>query len=71
MRHGFFEKNGIKYYFVNGNPAKTGLNYVDGYYYFVYPDGSLIVNQKHYAWETNGLSVEMEYIYNENGQIIG
>ena len=71
MYNGFFERNGTKYYSVNGRPAPVGLNYVDGYYYFVKYDGSLIVNQSYYAWETNGLSVEMTYTFNENGQIVG
>ena len=71
MYNGFFERNGTKYYYVNGRPAPVGLNYVDGYYYFVKYDGSLIVNQSYYAWETNGLSVEMTYTFNENGQIVG
>ena len=71
MYNGFFERDGIKYYYINGRPAPVGLNYVDGYYYFVKYDGSLIVNQSYYVWETNGLSVEMTYTFNENGQIIG
>ncbi len=71
MVNGFFEKNGVRYYYENGKPAKVGLNYVDGYYYFVKYDGSLIVNQSYYTWETNGLSVQMTYIFNELGQVIG
>ncbi len=71
MVNGFFEKDGVRYYYVNGKPAPVGLNYVDGYYYFVKYDGSLICNQSYYAWETNGLSVEMTYVFDENGRIIG
>lgn len=71
MVNGFFERDGVKYYYVDGRPAPVGLNYVDGYYYFVKYDGSLICNQTYYAWETNGLSVEMNYIFDENGRIIG
>ncbi len=71
MVNGFFEKDGVKYYYVNGKPAPVGLNYVDGYYYFVKYDGSLICNQSYYAWETNGLSVEMTYVFDENGRVIG
>ena len=71
MVDGFFEKDGVKYYYVNGRPAPVGLNYVDGYYYFVKYDGSLICNQTYYAWETNGLSIEMNYVFDENGRIVG
>ncbi len=71
MINGFFMQDGIRYYYVNGKPAPVGLNYVDGYYYFVMYDGSLVVNKSYYAWETNGLSVEMTYTFNELGQVIG
>ena len=71
MLNGFFEKDGVKYYYVNGRPAPVGLNYVDGYYYFVNADGSLVCNKSYYAWETNGLSVEMTYTFDENGRVIG
>ncbi len=71
MRNGFFEKDGVKYYFVNGKPGKVGLNYIDGYYYFVKNDGSLIVNRTYYVWETNGLSVEMNYTFDELGRVVG
>ncbi len=71
MLNGFFEKDGVKYYFVNGRPAPVGLNYVDGYYYFVNYDGSLVCNKSYYAWETNGLSVEMTYTFDELGRVIG
>ena len=43
--------------------------YID--YYFVRKDGQLVVNQTYYAWETNGLSVEMNYTFDENGRIVG
>lgn len=71
MVDGFFERDGVKYYYVNGRPAPVGLNYVDGYYYFVKYDGSLVCNQTYYVWETNGLSIEMNYVFDENGRIIG
>ena len=71
MLNGFFEKDGVKYYYVDGKPAPVGLNYVDGYYYFVKYDGSLVCSQSYYVWETNGLSIEMTYVFDENGRIIG
>ncbi len=71
MLNGFFVKDGVRYYYVNGRPAQLGLNYVDGYYYFVNADGSLVVNKSYYVWQTNGLSAEMTYTFNELGQIVG
>ncbi len=71
MLDGFVEKDGVKCYYIKGKPAKAGLHYVDGYYYFVRVEGQLVVNQTYYVWETNGLSVEMNYTFDENGRIIG
>ncbi len=72
MTDGFFERNGSKYYYVDGKPAPMGLAYVDGYYYFVRnEEGLLIVNQTYYIWETNGLALEMNHVFDENGRIIG
>ncbi len=71
MLNGFFIKDGVRYYYVNGRPAPVGLTYIDGYYYFVNADGSLVVNKSYYVWQTNGLSAEMTYTFNELGQIVG
>ena len=71
MLDGFVEKDGVKCYYIMGKPAKAGLHYVDGYYYFVRVEGQLIVNQTYYVWETNGLSVEMNHTFDENGRIVG
>ncbi|MBR2867878.1 MAG: phosphodiester glycosidase family protein [Clostridia bacterium] len=71
MRDGFFEKNGERYYYEKGKPGRVGLNYIDGYYYFIIKDGLLAVNRTYYAWETNGLSVEMNYTFDELGRVVG
>ncbi len=72
MTDGFFERNGSRYYYVDGKPAPMGLVYVDGYYYFVRnQEGLLIVDQTYYIWETNGLALEMNHVFDEYGRIIG
>ncbi len=71
MLNGFIEKADGIYYYVNGKNAPVGINYVDGYYYFVTTSGKIITNQSYYAWETNGLLIEDTYTFNELGQITG
>ena len=65
------EVDGIHYY-ENGKPGKLGLNYVDGYYYFVKNgEGLLVTNQKYYVWETNGYCYENNYKFDALGRITG
>ena len=70
MINGFVtEDDGIHLY-INGKAAPMGLIEVDGYYYFVKNGSGLIVtNTTYYAWETNGLSIEMNYKFDAQGRI--
>jgi hypothetical protein len=70
MLNGIVEKDGALYYYENGRTAAPGLIELDGYYYFVDWGGKLITNQKFYVWETNGLTLKMNYTFNELGQIV-
>ena len=71
MLNGFVTRDGEIYYFVNGKPGRVGLNYVDGYYYFIDYYGLVLRNRKaYYVWETNGLSVKMNYNFDEYGRVI-
>ncbi len=70
MLNGFVTRNGEIYYYENGKPAKMGLHYVDGYYYFVTANGLLKRNGTYYVWETNGLSVNMNYTFDEYGRAV-
>ncbi len=71
MLNGFYEVDGNRYYYYMGQPGKMGLNYIDGYYYFVKDaTGLLVTNQTYYAWETNGLSIEMNYTFDSMGRVI-
>jgi glucan-binding YG repeat protein len=66
---GFITKGDQLYYYVNGQPAPVGINFVDGYYYFVDYGGKLIVNCTYYVWQGNGLLAHDNYRFNEKGQI--
>ncbi len=70
MIDGFITRNGEIYYYEDGRPAKMGLHYVDGYYYFVTANGLLKRNGTYFVWETNGLSVEMNYTFDEHGRAV-
>ncbi len=68
---GFVQKTDGIYYYVNGQPGKVGINYIDGYYYFVDYGGKIFTDGKYYAWEGNEILVEKNYVFNEVGQIVG
>ena len=70
MLDGFITRNGEIYYYENGKPGKVGLNYIDGYYYFITYGGLVKRNGTYYAWETNGLSVGMNYTFDEYGRAV-
>ena len=70
MLDGFITRDGAIYYYENGKPGKLGLNYIDGYYYFITGGGLLKRNGTYYVWETNGLSVGMNYTFDEYGRAV-
>ena len=70
MLDGFVTKADGIYYYVNGKIGKFGVNYIDGYYYFLNTQGKLVTNQVFWVWETNGLILETNYVFNELGQIV-
>ena len=72
MLNGFVTREDGIYYYENGRAGKLGLFEYDGNYYFVRNGNGLIVtNTTYYAWETNGLSLEMNYKFDELGRVIG
>ncbi len=70
MLNGFITKADGLYYYVNGKPGTAGLNYIDGYYYFMDYSGKLAVNKTQWVWKTNGLSIEMNYKFDELGRAV-
>ncbi len=70
MLNGFVTKADGLYYYVNGKPGTAGLNYIDGYYYFMDYSGKLSVNKTQYVWKTNGLTIEMNYKFDELGRAV-
>ena len=70
MLNGFVTKADGIYYYKNGRTPLPGLAYIDGYYYFIYWGGKIITDQTFYVWEGNGLSIEMNYTFDEYGRVI-
>ena len=70
MLDGFVTKEDGLYYYETGKCGRVGLNYIDGYYYFVDYGGKLITNRTYYVWETNGLSIKMNYTFDELGRAV-
>ena len=70
MLDGFVTKADGIYYYVDGKIGNVGVNYIDGYYYFLNTKGRLVTNQVFWVWETNGLILEAHYVFNELGQIV-
>ena len=71
MLDGFVTKDDGIYYYENGKYGKLGLNYIDGYYYFIEYAGKVVTNGRHYVWETNGYSIKMNYTFDELGRVVG
>ena len=70
MLNGFITKADGIYYYEMGKPGQVGLNYIDGYYYFVKYDGQLVTNQTYYVWQTNGYTIEMNYKFDAAGRVV-
>ncbi|MBQ9860006.1 MAG: phosphodiester glycosidase family protein [Clostridia bacterium] len=71
MLDGFITQNGKLYYYEKGIAPKVGLMEVDGYYYFVKSDASVVTSQTYYVWEGNGHTIRMNYTFDEYGRVIG
>ncbi len=67
---GFIEKVDGIYYYEMGKTGKIGLNFIDGYYYFINYGGKIVTNQTYYVWEGNGYTVPMNYTFDAMGRII-
>jgi glucan-binding YG repeat protein len=70
MLDGFITKDDGIYYYEDGKVGTVGLNYIDGYYYFVGYDGKLVTSRTYYVWKTNGLSIQREYTFDAQGRIV-
>ena len=73
MLQGIVDKDGVLYYYENGQPKERGLFVLDGSYYYSQYDGKLITNQKYYVWKfdvTADLPKD-HYTFDAEGKLIG
>ena len=68
---GFVTKEDGIYYYNMGKTGTIGINYIDGYYYFVEESGKIVTSAKYYVWRGNGLLKKGHYQFNALGQIVG
>ncbi len=71
MLDGIVDKNGVLYYYENGQGVEKNLFWLNGHYYYALYQGRLATNCAFRIWEGNGLLAEQVYTFNELGQIIG
>ncbi len=71
MLDGIVDKDGVLYYYENGQGVEKGLIYVDGYYYYAAYKGQLVVNKSLTVTNTNGLLISDLYKFDELGRIVG
>ena len=69
--NGFVNKADGIYYYEMGKLGTVGINYIDGYYYFVDNNGKLVTDAHFYVWRGNDLLKHGHYYFNSLGQIIG
>ena len=63
--------DGVKYYYVSGKPKHKGLVCVDGDYYWTKGNGEIITNQTFYAWKTSCDLPIGNYLFDEEGKVVG
>ena len=71
MLQGIVDKNGTLFYYINGKAGREyGLLNIDGDYYFVLMNGSLITSQTYYAWESNCDLPTGNYEFGADGKML-
>ncbi len=69
MLNGVAEFDGVKKYFVNGQPKMAGLIEFNGDLYFATGDGE-IVTGTYYVWQGNGILPEGTYEFGTDGKLL-
>ena len=64
------EENGTKYYYKDGVKNYAGLVKIDGDYYYVKSDCTVVCGRSYYVTKTNGLMPNATYIFDEDGKMV-
>ncbi len=72
MLQGIVDKNGVLYYYVNGNPTEMGLFKIGNDYYYAQYNGMLITGKKYYVWKHHATSdlTNGHYEFDQNGKML-
>ena len=68
--NGIREENGTKYYYKDGVKNYAGLVKIDGDYYYVRSDCTVVCGRSYYVTKTNGLMPNATYIFDEDGKMV-
>ena len=68
--NGIREENGTKYYYKDGVKNYAGLVKIDGDYYYVKSDCTVVCGRSYYVTKTNGLMPNATYIFDEDGKMV-
>ena len=68
--NGIREENGTKYYYKDGVKNYAGLVKIDGDYYYVKSDCTVVCGRSYYVTKTNGLMSNATYIFDEDGKMV-
>jgi len=71
LKNGFYDEHGGIYHYTDGKLSKSGLIYVDGYYYYVRTTtGEVVANRAYWITYANGLMPSARYNFDELGRMI-
>ena len=70
VKNGIVAEDNNLYYYVNGVRTYAGLIQIDGDYYYVKTDCSVVHGRSYWISKTNGLLPEKSYTFDESGKIV-
>ena len=68
--NGIREENGVKYYYKDGVKNYAGLIELDGDYYYVRSDCSVVCGRSYYVTKANGLMPSTTYTFGDDGKMV-
>ena len=69
-KNGFYDEDGKTYYYVDGEKTYAGLIEVNGAYYYVKSDCSVVKDCSYFVWTTNDLMDQDWYDFDADGKMI-
>ena len=70
VKNGFYDEDGATYYYVNDKKTYAGLIEVDGAYYYVKSNCTVVKDCSYFVWTTNDLMDQGWYNFDADGKMI-